>query len=85
MEKPETVRVAVGDQLRLSVTSNEPLEIEIAQLGVIANSDPVAPALFDLLLTEPVDAAITDTSSGEVLGRVVATEQAAKKEQPEPK
>lgn len=80
VEDPETIRLAVGDHLRLSVTSEEPLEIEIENLGVIGNSDPVAPALFDVLMTEPVDAPITDTATGEVLGRVVATEGEAKKD-----
>jgi hypothetical protein len=77
-EDPETVRLAVGDHLRLSVATEEPREIEIEDLGVIGNSDPVAPALFDVLMTEPVDAPITDTASGEVLGRVVATQGGTK-------
>ena len=80
-EDPETIRLAVGDHLRLSVATDEPREIEIEDLGVIGNTDPVAPALFDVLMTEPVDAPITDTASGEVLGRVVATEGEAKKDQ----
>ena len=80
-EDPETVRLAVGDHLRLSVATEEPREIEIEDLGVIGNTDPVAPALFDVLMTEPVDAPITDTATGEVLGRVVATAGGAEKEQ----
>ena len=80
-EDPETIRLAVGDHLQLSIASEEPLEIEIEALGVIGNTDPLAPAFFDVLMTEPVNAPITDTASGEVLGRVVATADEAKRDQ----
>jgi hypothetical protein len=71
---PETIDVEAGDRVILSITTREPREIEIAAFGLIGNADPVAPAQFDFLTIEPVRAPITDTSNGEVLGRVVVAE-----------
>ena len=68
---PETIRAEVGDRLILSVRSPEPAEIAIDSLGLIANADPLAPASFDLLLSEPEDIAITDAGTGEVVGRIL--------------
>lgn len=68
---PPTVRAEVGDQLSLSVAAREPLEVEIAEFGLIANASPAAPALFDLLLRAPGAVAITDAGTGRVVGRVL--------------
>lgn len=68
---PPTVRAEVGDQLRLSVAAGEPLEIEISAFGLIANAAPAAPALFDVLLRDPGPVAITDASTGRIVGRLV--------------
>ena len=68
---PPTVRADVGEQLSLSVGAAQPLEIEITEFGLIANASPAAPALFDLLLRTPGEVAITDASSGRVVGRLL--------------
>lgn len=72
---PETVRLGAGDRLSLSVSTREPREVEIAEFGLIANADPVAPAEFDFLTTEPVKAPITDAASGETLGWIAVGER----------
>ena len=68
---PPTVRAKVGDQLALSVDASEPLEVEIADFGLIANAAPAAPALFDLLLRDPGPVAVTDAATGRVVGRIL--------------
>jgi hypothetical protein len=68
---PPIVRAEVGDQLSLSVDADEPLEVEISEFGLIANASPAAPALFDLLLRNPGAVAITDASTGRVIGRLL--------------
>lgn len=69
-KQPETIRADFGARLVLSVRSPTPTEIAIDPLGLIANADPQTPAQFDLLLGEPEDIAITDASTGEVVGRI---------------
>jgi hypothetical protein len=73
-EDPETIRLEAGDRLSLSVSTREPREIEIAEFGLIANADPVAPAEFDIVTTEAAEAPITDAGSGEVLGQILIAE-----------
>ncbi len=68
---PSTVRANVGDQLSLTVSAPRPLEVEIADFGLIANAAPAAPAIFNVLLRDPGSVAITDASSGRVIGRLV--------------
>lgn len=70
-EEPETVRVAVGDQLALTVASEAFLEVEIADLGLLESATPGAPARFDLLLRDPGDLEITDGEDGEIVGRLL--------------
>jgi hypothetical protein len=74
---PPTVRAEVGDQLSLSVDADEPLEVEISEFGLIANASPAAPALFDLLLRNPGAVAITDTSTGDIVGRLLVRRSAS--------
>lgn len=51
--RPQRVRAHVGDQLQLRVTSDRVATVELAGLGPTEDVDPVAPALFDVLLSEP--------------------------------
>ena len=71
VKQPGTIRAEVGDRLVLSVSTDRPAEIAIDALGLIANADPLTPAQFDLLLSEPEDIAITDAGTGEVVGRIL--------------
>ena len=70
-DSPPTARAEVGDQLSLSVGAEMPLEVEIANLGLIGNADPAAPALFDVLLRDPGALAVTDAANGQIVGRVL--------------
>jgi hypothetical protein len=47
------VRASVGDQLQLLVKSSRPATVELAGFGLTEDVDPIAPALFDLLLERP--------------------------------
>jgi hypothetical protein len=49
-DKPKTIRVEVGDQLQLRVTSPRADQVEIPALDELEDVDPEAPAHFDLLL-----------------------------------
>ena len=51
--KPAKIRMTVGDQLSLTVTSPVPNQVEIDGLGEYENVDPNFPARFDVL---PFDA-----------------------------
>jgi hypothetical protein len=51
-KRPQRVRAKVGDQLRLRVTSDRVATVELVGLGPTEDVDPVAPALFDVLLSE---------------------------------
>ena len=50
--KRPTVRAGVGDQLQLRVDSRRVATVEVAGLGATEGVAPLAPARFDLLLTE---------------------------------
>ena len=72
-KKPETIRIAKGDQLELTVSSTEPGQVEIAALGVLEDVDRFFPAHLDLLPadqgTYPVRL-VPDEPAGD-LGRVI--------------
>jgi hypothetical protein len=51
--KPAKIRMHVGDELRLTVTSPVPNQVEIEALGEYENVDPNFPARFDVF---PFDA-----------------------------
>jgi hypothetical protein len=51
--RPATLRIAVGDQLALTVTAKHPDMVEIPGFGELENVDPNFPATFDLLAFEP--------------------------------
>lgn len=48
-QKPQTVRMHVGDELRLTVTSPVPNTVEIEEFGDFEYVDPNFPARFDVL------------------------------------
>src|SRR5688572_6616422 len=49
-KRPRTIEAQTGDQLQLRVTARRPGTIEIVGLGADEDVDPLAPALFDVLL-----------------------------------
>jgi hypothetical protein len=48
-----TIHMHVGDELRLTVTSPVPNQVEIAAFGELENVDPNLVATFDLLTFDP--------------------------------
>jgi hypothetical protein len=48
-KRPDRIKINLGDQLALTVTSKEPAQIEIPRLGEFEDADRYAPARFDLL------------------------------------
>jgi hypothetical protein len=69
--EPQTVRVEVGDQLQLEVTSKSAHQVEIPRLGELEDVDPDAPARFDLLLFDrgrfPVRLVEVERKIGEIV------------------
>ncbi len=51
-KRPPTIAARVGDQLQLRVEVDRPATLELVGLGDVEDADPVAPALFDVLLEE---------------------------------
>ena len=49
-KRPPTIAARVGDQLQLRVDVERPATLELVGLGDVEDADPVAPALFDVLL-----------------------------------
>jgi hypothetical protein len=75
---PQRVRASVGDQLQLRVTSRQPGTVELVGLGPTEDVDPVAPALFDVLLEAPRDYAVRELESGRKLGTISVSRPARK-------
>jgi hypothetical protein len=64
------IRIAVGDQLALTVTSTRADEVEIPGLGVLRFATPLAPARFDLLAREEGSYAIRLVEADRRIGRI---------------
>jgi len=47
-EKPKTIRIPLGDQLALTVTSKRAGQVQIAGLGLVDDVAPLSPARFDV-------------------------------------
>ena len=77
-KRTETIRVATGDRLVLTVRSPRPAQVEIFGLGQLEDAAPESPARFDLLLDEPGEYEIRLLASGRSLGRIVAGRAARK-------
>jgi hypothetical protein len=75
---PQRVRARVGDQLQLRVTSRRPGTVELVGLGPTEDVDPVAPALFDVLLDAPGRYEVRELESRRELGTIVVSRPARK-------
>jgi hypothetical protein len=75
---PQRVRASVGDQLQLRVTSNRVATIELVRLGPSEDVDPVAPALFDVLLDAPGRYPVRELGTRRELGTIVVSRPARK-------
>lgn len=76
---PAALEASVGDQLRLEVEVDEPIEVRIAELGLSAFATPLTPARFELLLRTPGRFIVTlgDADGGGVaVGRLEVSDAA---------
>jgi hypothetical protein len=48
-DRPQVVRVHLGDQLQLAVAAERADQVEVRGLGALGEVDPDTPARFDLL------------------------------------
>ncbi len=76
--------IHVGDQLSLAVFARKQTELEIRSFGLIGVASKTAPALFQLLFSEPTNIGIVSTSTGEPVARieVLSAKAAAKAMKP---
>ena len=69
--EPETIGAVVGDQLALTVRTEETVAVEIPELGLLETAGPGGPARFDLLLREPGKLAVLADGGRHVASIVV--------------
>ena len=76
--------IHVGDQLSLEVFARKQTELEIRSFGLIGVASKTAPALFQLLFTQPTNIGIVSTSTGEPAAKieVLSAKAAAKAMKP---
>jgi hypothetical protein len=75
---PAVVRIDLGDQLQLRVTSRRADQVEIPRLGELQDVDRFAPADFDLLPFEAGSYPIRLVEAKRRIGRIVVTKEKAK-------
>jgi hypothetical protein len=80
--KPETVDVAVGDQLQLRVTAKQADTFELVGLSGAEDAAPAAPAYFDVLIPETGTFRLRSLISGKPVAFVEARKSA---ERPKPR
>jgi plastocyanin len=72
--KPELVRVTLGDELELRVTSDTFHEVEIPTLGEFDEVDEFAPAVFDLVPDQAGTYPVRLIEGDRVIARIVVSE-----------
>ena len=78
-KRPQRIPARVGDQLRLRVKSDRVATVELVGLGPTEDVDPVAPALFDVLLSEQGRYEVRELGGRrEVYGTIVVSRPAQK-------
>ena len=80
---PQRIKASVGDQLQLRVTARQPATIQLVGLGPTEDADPLAPALFDVLLEERGTYPVRELESRQELGTIVVSRRAPKGPDPE--
>jgi hypothetical protein len=71
LQRPKTVRIERGDQLRLDVLAPFGADLEIPALGLTGTVTPSAPAQFDLLGRETGRFPVRLVDSGQLAGTVL--------------
>ena len=79
--QPGRVHAAVGDQLQLRVDGRRPATVEIPRLGATESVGPLAPARFDLLLSDAGAYSVRLLETGRQIG-VIAVRREARPERP---
>jgi len=83
-KRPQRIRASVGDQLQLRVTARRPATIRLVGLGPIEDVDPLAPALFDVLLERKGEFPVRELGGKrELLGTIVVSPRARTGPDPE--
>jgi hypothetical protein len=67
---PQVIRIELGDQLDLRVTSRRNDQVEIPRVGELEDVGPDAPARFDLLPFEAGDYVVRLVEAGRRIGRI---------------
>ena len=70
-QEPRTIRLRLGDQLVLRVTSKVADQVEISGLGELDDVGRDSPASFDLLPPEPGTYAVRLVDAEHIVGRIV--------------
>jgi hypothetical protein len=70
-QRPKTVRIERGDELRLTVTAPFGADVEIPGFGLTSPVTPYAGAQFDLLATDLGNFPVVIVDSGRLAGRVL--------------
>ena len=76
---PTTVRIELGDQLQLRVTSRRADQVEIPRVGELQDVDRFTPADFDLLPFERGSYPIRLVEAKRKIGRIVVTKPRTKR------
>jgi hypothetical protein len=72
-DHPKTVRIELGDQLQLRVTSRRADQVEIPRVGELQDVDRFTPAEFDLLPFEPGSYPVRLVEAKRKVGRILVT------------
>ena len=72
-KRPDNIRLRLGDELALRVTSKVALEVEIPSLGEFDEVDRFAPAIFDLLPDDRGTYPVRIVESERVIARIVVS------------
>lgn len=76
-KRPSTIEAQSHDQLQLRVTARRPGTIELVGLGADEDVDPLAPALFDVLLDRPGRFPVRELESGRRVGLILVSDRRA--------
>jgi hypothetical protein len=71
--RPRTVRLRAGRAAVVAVEVSQPGQVAIADLGLSATAEPLTPARFDVLSTQPGRYAVRFTPAGSSESRTLGT------------
>lgn len=74
-QKPETIRIPLGDQLALAVSSKRAGQVQIAGLGLVDDVAPLSPARFDVFADHRGRFEVRFAEPKRTLGEIVFTDR----------